>query len=79
MTEDQKAISLILDLLKASKGVPRTLPWIESEMRYAGRRGDLPALMEMLVEGKLVATHRDGLKIRRYEITPAGKEALDAL
>lgn len=79
MTEDQKAISLILDLLKASKGVPRTLQWIDAEMRLAGRRCELPALMEILAEGGLVTSERDGLKIRRYEITPAGKEALDAL
>lgn len=79
MTEDQKAVSLILDLLKASQGVARTQEWIAQEMRLAGRRADIPALLEILLDGKLIATERDALRIRRYTITAAGKEALDSL
>jgi len=79
MTEDQKAVSLILDLLWASKKVPRTLQWIETEMRLAGRRCELPTLLEVLLDGGMIATERDGLGIRRYTITDKGKEALDEL
>jgi hypothetical protein len=77
MTEDQKAISLILDLLQSSKGVPRTVPWIEAEMKLAGRRCELPALLEQLSDSKLITSERDALRIRRYTITPAGRDALD--
>lgn len=79
MTEDQKAVSLILDLLKASQKVPRTFHWIETEMRLAGRRCELPALLEILLEGKMIATEKDGLGVRRYTITDKGREALDGL
>ena len=79
MTEDQKAISLILDLLHASKGIPRTLPWIEAEIKLAGRRVETPAILETMEDSKLVASARDGLGIRRYTLTAAGKEALDLL
>ena len=76
MTEDQKTISLILDLLQASKGVPRTLVWIISEVRLAGRAADVPAIMDLMLDAKLAARQKDGLGIYRYTITPAGKEAL---
>lgn len=79
MTEDQKAFSLILDLLHASKGVPRTGAWIAAEVRYAGLRAEVPALLELLEDKKLIATARDALGVRRHTLTPAGKEALDAL
>ena len=79
MTEDQKAISLILDLLKGSRGIPRTLTWIETEMRLAGRRCELPSIIETMADAKLITSERDALKIRRYTITDAGKAALDEL
>jgi hypothetical protein len=79
MTEDQKAASLILDLLHASRAWPRTYAWLETEVRLAGRKCELPTLLEILREGKLIAREKDGLGIHRYTITPAGKEALDAL
>jgi len=77
MTEDQKTISLILDLLNASKGVPRTLPWLETEVRLAGRRAELPAILETMADAKLISSARDALKVRRYSLTPEGKAALD--
>lgn len=79
MTEDQKAASLILEILHASKAVPRTYAWIESEVKRAGYRFEVATMLEILREGKLVAREKDGLGIYRYTITPAGKEALDAL
>lgn len=79
MTEDQKAISLILELLHSSKGLPRTLQWLESEFRLAGRRCEIPAILEQMTDAKLVASERDALRIRRYTITPAGRDALDNL
>lgn len=79
MTEDQKAISLILDLLHASKGIPRTLPWIEAEIKLAGRRVETPAILETMQDSKLIASAKDALGIRRYTLTPTGRQALDLL
>jgi hypothetical protein len=79
MTEDQKAASLILEILHASKAVPRTYAWIESEVKRAGYRFEVATMLEILREGKLVAREKDGLGIYRYTITPAGKEALELL
>lgn len=79
MTEDQKSISLILDLLHASKGVPRTYQWIETEVKLAGRRCELPAILETMVEKKFLATEKDALGVRRYTLTPAGRDALDSI
>jgi hypothetical protein len=79
MTEDQKAASLILEILHASKAVPRTFAWIESEVKRAGYRVEVATMLEILRDGKLVAREQDALKIYRYTITPAGKEALDGL
>lgn len=76
MTEDQKAISLILELLAASRRIPRTLAWLETECRVAGRRCELPAILETMADAKLITSERDALKVRRYLITPAGLEAL---
>ncbi len=75
MTEDQKAISLILDLLNATR-VPRTLAWIETEVKLAGRRCEIPTILETMADSKLIESAKDALQIRRYTITPAGREAL---
>ncbi len=77
MTEDQKAISLVLDLLHASKSIPRTFAWLETEVKLAGRRCELPAIIEQMTDAKLIASERDALRIRRYTLTPAGRDALD--
>ena len=79
MTDDQKAISLVLDLLSASKGVPRTLLWLDTEVRHAGRRCELPAILEQMTDAKLITSAKDALKIRRYTITPNGSRALSDL
>ncbi len=79
MTEDQKAISLVLELLHASKGIPQTYRWLETEVKLAGRRCELPAILEQMTDAKLIASEKDALRIRRYTITPAGREALDNL
>lgn len=76
MTEDQKAISLILELLANSRQIPRTLAWLETEVRLAGRRAELPAILENMADSKLLTSERDALKIRRYAITEAGLLAL---
>ena len=75
MTEDQKAISLILDLLNATR-VPRTFAWIETEVKLAGRRCEIPTILETMNASKLIESNKDTLGIRRYTITPAGREAL---
>lgn len=75
MTEDQKAISLILDLLNATR-VPRALVWIEQEVKLAGRRCEVPALLETMTDSGLLSTLRDGLGVRRWEITAKGRETL---
>lgn len=79
MTEDQKAASLILELLHASKAWPRTYAWLESEVKRAGYRFELASMLEILREGKLIAREKDALGIYRYLITPAGKDALELL
>ena len=77
MTEDQKACSLILDLLAASRLVPRTMVWILHEMKRAGVAAEVSTLLEILREGKLIMREKDGLGVYRYSITAAGKEALE--
>lgn len=79
MTEDQKAISLVLELLHSSKGIPRTFAWLETEVKLAGRRCELATILEQMTDAKLIASERDALRIRRYTLTPAGREALDNL
>lgn len=79
MTEDQKAISLILDLLHASKGIPKPLTWIAEEIRLAGRRVETPAILDIMQDAKLIASAKDALGIRRYTLTPTGRQALDLL
>ena len=79
MTEDQKAASLILEILHASKAWPRTYAWLESEVKRTGYRCELASLLEILREGKLISRKKDALGIYRYTLTPAGKDALDAL
>lgn len=79
MTEDQKTISLILELLAASKGIPRTLPWLEAEIRLAGRRCELPAILDTMLDAKLITSARDALGIRRFTLTVGGRAALDQL
>ena len=79
MTEDQKCISLILELLVASKGIPRTLPWLETEIRLAGRRTDIPSLLETMEEKDLLTSAKDALGIRRYTLTKNGRAAFDLL
>jgi hypothetical protein len=79
VTEDQKAISLVLELLHSSKGIPRTFVWLETEVKLAGRRCELPAILEQMQDAKLIASEKDALRIRRYTLTPAGREVLDNL
>jgi len=75
MTEDQKSISLILDLLNATR-VPRTLVWIESEMKLAGRRCETPTILETMTDNGMLESDKDGLGIRRWQITSKGRETL---
>ena len=75
MTEDQKAMSLILDLLNATR-VPRALQWIEDECRMAGRKCEVPTILETLADKGFVETGKDGLGVRRWSITQEGRKAL---
>lgn len=77
MTEDQKAMSLILELLAAAKGVPVAYKRLEQDVKYCGYRMELHGILDELATRKLVKGKRDGLGVVRYTITPAGKEALD--
>lgn len=76
MTEDQKAISVVLELLVASRQVPRTRQWIGDELRMAGRRTDVPTLLDLMERRGLVEATDDSLGVRRYRISPAGVAAL---
>ena len=79
MTEDQKAISLVLELLHSSRGIPRTYQWLENEVKFAGRRCELPTILAAMTDDHLIAADKDALRIIRYTLTPAGREALDNL
>jgi hypothetical protein len=79
MTEDQKAMSLLLDLLHAAKGVPVAHTRLSADVKYCGYRNDITAILDLMEEKKLIARFPDSLGIRRYTLTAKGKEALDAL
>ena len=77
MTEDQKAMGVILEVLAASRRVPRTWGWVAGELRLAGRRApDVPGLLERMEAAGLVAAAADDLGVRRWEVTARGLEAL---
>ena len=78
MTSDQKALSMILELLQASREVPRALSWIEAELRLSGYRAEVPALMDQLEEKGLAQSARDDLGVRRWTITAKGRRAMKA-
>jgi hypothetical protein len=76
MTEDQKAISVVLEILAASRQVPRTRAWIGDELRLAGRRTDTATLLEHMEKCGLIFSDTDSLGLRRYLLTPSGLAAL---
>ena len=77
MTSDQKTLSMILELLHASREVPRALPWLEAELRLSGYRAEVPALMDALEEKGLAQSARDDLGVRRWTITAKGRRAME--
>jgi DNA-binding HxlR family transcriptional regulator len=79
MTEDQKAMSLILELLHAAKGVPVADTRLAQEVRYCGFRNEISGILRRMVREELIEEMEDGLGIVRYVLTKAGKEAFDAL
>jgi len=79
MTEDQKAMSLILELLHAAKGVPVAAARLASDAKYCGYRNDLTGVLDLMEERGLIDRFPDPLGVRRYVMTDAGKEAFDAL
>lgn len=79
MTEDQKAISLILELLHAAKGVPVPRTRLEADAKYCGYRMEIATILEIMEEKKLITRETDTIGIRRYTITTAGKDMLHAL
>lgn len=76
MTEDQKATAVVLEVLSASRQVPRTRSWIADELRLAGRRTDTATLLEIMEQRGLIFSDTDSLGVRRYLITPTGQAAL---
>lgn len=76
MTEDQKSTAVVLELLSASRQVPRTRAWIADELRLAGRRTDTATLLDLMEERGLIFSDTDSLGLRRYSITPHGQAAL---
>lgn len=79
MTEDQKAIAVVLEILAASRAVPRTRAWIGDELRLAGRRTDTATLLESMERSGLIFSDEDSLGQRRYLISPRGETALREL
>lgn len=79
MTEDQKAMSLILELLHAAKGVPVADTRLAQEVKLCGFRNEIHGVLRRMVKDGLIDSLEDGLGIVRYVMMPAGKEALDAL
>ena len=79
MTNDQKDLGYLLEILHATRKVPRTLEWIDSELRVIRGKVDTRALLDQLEDKGMVAVERDGLGIRRYTITAKGVDAWDAL
>lgn len=79
MTEDQKAMSLILELLHAAKGVPVAMSRLVSEVKYCGFRNEISGVLDLMEDRELIAKVPDGLGVRRYVMTDAGKEVFDAL
>ena len=77
MTESQKIRSLLLDLLGVSCTVPRTLEWLQTEVRLAGYRyPDLRSELDTLESAGLAESAVDGLGVRRWAITTKGAESL---
>lgn len=79
MTEDQKAMSLILELLHASKGVPVPMSRLTADVKYCGYRNEISGVLDLMEDRKLIERFPDPLGVRRYVMTDAGKEAFDAL
>lgn len=79
MTEDQKAMSLILELLHAAKGLPVAKTRLESDVKYCGYRNEISGVLDLMEERQLIARFPDGLGVRRYTMTEKGKEAFDEL
>lgn len=79
MTEDQKAMSLILELLHAAKGVPVAMSRLSADVKYCGYRNEIAGVLDLMEERQLIAKFPDGLGVRRYVMTDAGKEAFDGL
>lgn len=79
MTEDQKAMSLILELLHAAKGVPVPASRLANDVKYCGFRNEISGILDMMEERDLIARFPDALGVRRYVLTDTGKEAFDGL
>jgi hypothetical protein len=79
MTEDQKAMSLILELLHAAKGLPVPATRLANDVKYCGFRNEISGVLDLMEERKLIERWPDPLGVRRYVMTAAGKEAFDAL
>lgn len=73
MTEDQKNMSAVLDILAASKEIPRPWSYISDELRLLSRRcDDVPALLEAMETAGLVVAKKDPIYGKRWSITKEG-------
>lgn len=80
MTNDQRDKSLLLEILHASRGLPRTAQWLGTEMRLAGRGvPDIHGLLREMERKGLVFSDEDGLGILRYFLTPEGRDQLEGM
>lgn len=72
-------MSLILELLHAAKGVPVAVSRLRADVKYCGYRNEITGVLDLMEERELIERFPDGMGIRRYVMTAAGKEAFDAL
>jgi len=79
MTEDQKAMSFILELLHAAKGVPVPAVRLAADVKHCGYRNEISGVLDLMEDRGLIDRFPDPLGARRYVLTSAGKEAFDAL
>ena len=79
MTEDQINKGYLLEIAHATRKVPRTIEYFAGQMTQIRGRVDTRALMDVMLDDGLVECHKDGLDVRRYQITGKGVAAWDAL
>jgi hypothetical protein len=79
MTEDQRAMSFLLELLHSARGLPVTGERLAADLRACGYRNDISGILRRMKKDGLLEEQEDGIGILRYRLTKAGKEAFDSL